>query len=122
MSGLSPNGQAAVLLPLTENAFTSLHSADPGDTGANELAGNGYARPGPAAFENIGQNPTVASNLDTVAFPPALADWGAPTFVGNWDAATGGNFMGSGAIAVPKPIKAGDVAQFTPGTLTITSR
>jgi hypothetical protein len=121
MSGLSPEGQAAILQVLTNNTFASLHSADPGDTGANELAGNGYARQGPTPFLNSGSNPTVAANTDNVSFPPATADWGTPTFVGNWNGVSG-EFMGSGAIAVPKPIKAGDVAQFTPGTLTITSR
>jgi hypothetical protein len=122
MSGLSPDGQTVVLAVLTSNAFASLHSADPGANGANELSGNGYARPGPNLYETIGADPTVASNVDTVGFPPALVDWGTPTYVGNWDAATGGTFRGSGPIAVPKPIKAGDVAQFSPGTLTITSR
>jgi hypothetical protein len=121
MAGLSPDGQAAVLTVLTTNAFTSLHSADPGDDGANELTGSGYAQQGPTRFVNSGSNPTVSSNVDTVAFPPATADWGTPTFVGTWNG-TSGEFMGSGPIAVPKPIKAGDVAQFTPGTLTVTSR
>jgi hypothetical protein len=121
MAGLSPDGQAAVLAVLTSNAYTSLHSADPGDAGVNELSGNGYVRQGPAIFVNTGSNPTVASNVDNIAFPPATADWGTPTFVGNWNF-TSGEFMGSGPIAVPKPIKAGDVAQFAPGTLTVTSK
>ena len=34
MTGLSSSGEAAVLTPLTTTAYVSLHTADPGNTGA----------------------------------------------------------------------------------------
>ena len=68
MTGLSSKGETAVLAPLTTSAFVSLHTGDPGDTGANEVTGGAYARQGPIAFTNVGSNPTVASNSAHVKF------------------------------------------------------
>ena len=45
----------------------------PGVTGANEVTGGAYARQGPVAFANAGNNPTVASNTAIVTFPQATA-------------------------------------------------
>ena len=68
MTGLSGAGEAAVLTPLTTTAYVSLHTADPGNTGASEVSGSAYARTGPVAFTNAGNNPTVASNSAIVTF------------------------------------------------------
>ena len=40
MTGLSSAGEAAVLTPLTTTAYVSLHTADPGNTGASEVSGS----------------------------------------------------------------------------------
>ena len=76
MTGLSSAGEAAVLTPLTTTAYVSLHTADPGDTGANEISGSAYARVGPVTFGNAGNNPTVASNSAIVTFPAATGGLG----------------------------------------------
>ena len=57
MVGLSATGETAVLAPLTAVAYVSLHTADPGVAGANEVAGGAYARQGTVAFANAGIEP-----------------------------------------------------------------
>jgi hypothetical protein len=121
MVGLSSKGEAAILTPLTATCYVSLHTADPGDGGINEIAGNGYARQGPVAFTEAGNNPTVASNSAIVAYAAATAAWGTITHFGTWDALTVGNFRGSGALTTPKAVNSGDTARFVAGALTITA-
>jgi hypothetical protein len=120
MTGLSPAGEATVLTPLTTTAYVSLHTADPGTTGASEVSGGAYARQGPVAFTNAGNEPTVASNSAIVTYPAATAAWGTIGYFGIWTAATAGTFQGSGAVSTPKPVGIGDTARFVAGALTIT--
>jgi hypothetical protein len=122
MTGLSAAGEASVLTPLTTTAYVSLHIADPGTTGANEVSGGAYARQGPIAFANAGAEPTVASNSAILTFPAATAPWGTIGWFGIWTAATGGTFQGSGALTQAKPINTGDTARFLAGALTITAQ
>ena len=121
MTGLSSKGETAVLSPLTTTAYVSLHTADPVDTGANEVSGGGYARQ-TVAFANTGANPTVAANSAVVSFPVASAAWGTVAFFGVWDAATAGNFRGAGVLATPRPVSMGDTTRFLVGALTITAQ
>ena len=122
MTGLSSSGEAAVLTPLTTTAYVSLHTADPGNTGASEVAGGAYARQGPITFANAGSNPTVASNSAILTYPAATAAWGTIGFFGIWTAASGGTFQGSGAVTTPKAVNSGDTARFAAGALTITAQ
>jgi hypothetical protein len=122
MTGLSSSGETAVLSPLTTTAYVSLHTADPGDSGANEISGGAYARQGAVTFANAGNNPTVASNSAIITFPVATADWGTITHFGVWSASTAGTFRGSGAVATPKTVSNGDTARFAAGALTITAQ
>ena len=122
MVGLSSKGETAVLTPLTTTAYVSLHTADPADTGASEVSGNAYARQGPVAFASAGNNPTVSSNSAILTFPAATGAWGTVSHFGVWDAATAGNFRGSGAVMTPKAVGSGDTARFPAGALTITAQ
>ena len=122
MTGLSSQGELEVLIPLTTNAYVSLHTADPLDLGGSEVSGGAYARQGPVAFTDAGANPTVASNSAIVTFPAATAIWGTVTHFGLWDAKTGGVFRGSGAVLTPKTVGAGDTARFATGALTVTAQ
>ena len=122
MTGLSSAGEVAVLAPLTTTAYVSLHTADPGDTGVNEVSGSAYARIGPVTFANAGSNPTVASNSAIVTYPAATGSWGTVSYFGVWSAATAGTFRGSGALTTPKPVGNGDTARFIAGALTITAQ
>jgi hypothetical protein len=122
MTGLSSYGEAQVLAPLIANAYVSLHTADPGDGGANEVLGGAYARQGPTTFASAGNNPTVASNSAIITYAAATAPWGTIGFFGVWDAATAGNFRGSGAVTTPKAVNTGDTARFAANSLTITAQ
>jgi hypothetical protein len=121
MSGLSPAGQAVVLASLTGTFFVSLHSSDPGDTGANELAVGTYARQGPVAFSNSGSNPTVSANSAIVPFGTAGVDWGSVSFFGAWDNIIGGNFRGSGPLDIARVVYAGDTVRFLIGALKLSA-
>jgi hypothetical protein len=121
MAGLSSAGEAAVIAALDTVAYVSLHTADPGNTGANEVAGGGYARQGPVAFTNSGANPTVAGNNSIITYPTATAAWGTINFFGLWTAASAGVFNGGAAVATPKVVNNGDQARFAANALTITA-
>jgi hypothetical protein len=121
MSGLSSQGEIAVLAAISGTAYVSLHTADPGDTGASELSGGAYARQGPVAFTNSGNNPTVAANTAIVSFPTATTAWGAVSYFGLWTTATGGNYQGSNALTPGKTVSIGDQVRFLAGALTITA-
>jgi len=81
------------------NKYVSLHSADPGGTGTNELTGNGYARPliapaGWTAKSNSAEGGRQVSNVNTITFPTVVtADWATWYYIGLWDAVTAGNFI-----------------------------
>jgi hypothetical protein len=120
MVGLSPAGEAAILTPLITGAYVSLHTADPGGAGANEIPNSDYARLGPIAFASNGAEPTIASNTAILSFPTALTAWGTVGFFGLWTALTGGTFQGSGALTAPSTIGIGDTVRFVNGALTIT--
>lgn len=85
--------------------YASLHTADPGEDGSNEVSGNGYARVstgiGGTNWTLSGAN--VISNDNTVTFTgPTPSPWSAVTHFGLWDASTSGNFIGGGALTTSR--------------------
>lgn len=123
MSGLSSKGEATVLAALTGNFYVSLHTSDPGDTGAGEVSGGTYSRQGPVPFANSGANPTISSNSAIVAYGTAAADWGTIAFFGAWDSPgpTSGNFQGSGPLDVSRLVLSGDTVRFLVGALKLSA-
>lgn len=98
--------------------YVSLHSSDPGETGANELAvANGYARQA-ATFSSAASGAT--SNSGTVTFTNTGSAWSAATHFAVWDASSGGNCLGVGALAASKTVGASDTATFAAGDLDVT--
>lgn len=113
--------------------YYSLHSADPGDTGASELGATGsYARAQLNPDTNnsthtnynddttSGQATVVTNKLD-ITFPTATANWnsGSPiTYWAVWDASTSGNCLWSGTIAGGTGVTVlnGTTLKFTGGT------
>lgn len=100
MAGLSNTGKANMLTGLTAAAlFASLHSADTGTTGLNEITGGSpaYARKGitwrAAGVPTAGQvSNSVAITFDV---PPATTvGW-----IGYWTLATGGVYQGGYALS-----------------------
>lgn len=121
--GLSTGGEAVVLAALLAGRYVSLHTADPGNTGASEVTtagGTAYARQA-ATFTSSGNNPTTYGNDTIIQFPIAGASWGTITHFGIWSAATAGTFYGGAALSVSKAIAADDVARFPISNLTVTA-
>lgn len=75
-------------------AYTSLHDADPGDSGANEIANAGYAR----QATSYGASASGQCANDSAE---RFDDTGATvTHSGIWDASTAGNFLMGNSITV----------------------
>ena len=90
-------------------SHVSLHSADPGDTGANEITGGApaYAR------KTISWNTAAAKNLDSSTAPVFDVPVLTITHWGGWDALTLGNFLAGGALSATEVFAA-------QGTYTLT--
>lgn len=99
------------------NVHMSLHSADPGLTGANELpttSWTDYARLSitnnatnfPAASAGSKSWPGVALTFDASATVTGTAP--VATHWGLWDASSGGNFIRGGALASSQTINNGN--------------
>jgi hypothetical protein len=116
----------------------SLHSADPGDTGASELAATGsYARAqlnpdtNNATHTNWNAPGAIGAALGTtnkldITFPAATANWNgglAILYFAIWDATSAGNCLWSGQInsGTGVVVLNGNTLKFTggsPGQLT----
>lgn len=79
------NGYAAA------GQYVSLHTADPGSTGANEVTGGGYAR----ALLTWTPGPTDGTVTGTATVTTAAGV--AITHAGLWTAASGGSFLDKAA-------------------------
>lgn len=95
--------------PATGTRYISLHSGDPGYTGANEITAGGhtYARksltPSGASSGRHTDNGNLLQWLDM----PAVT----VSYVGIWDALAAGNFLWGGALAANKTTNAGDTLE-----------
>lgn len=76
----------------TDAAFASLHSANPGTAGANELSGGAPAYVRKGLTWGAPANGAVATTAAVTFDIPAA---GVVAYVGFWSAATGGTFLGS---------------------------
>lgn len=103
--------------------FVSLHTGDPGRTGANEVTGGSYARiqrdPLDANWSATADG--HAENLASITFPAPTANWGVVTHAGIWDALSGGNFLARADVTPDKTVNNGDPApSFAAGALDFT--
>lgn len=102
--------------------YVSLHTANPGETGASEQNGAndlGYARKA-ITFAAASGGSTVNNGTPPSWTSTDSGNWAASTHFGVWDAVTGGNFLGGGALTTARTIGPGDSATFANGSLTIT--
>lgn len=107
-------GGATPTRPTTR--FISMHTGDPGATGASECSGSGYARQSltfNAASAKAATNASATTNTLSGALGPV-------THFGIWDASTGGNFLYGGAVTTAQTFANGDVAAVAIGAITIT--
>jgi hypothetical protein len=94
--------------------YVSLHTADPGETGASEATGGSYARQlGSFAAAASGAVATDA-DINFTVMPAATI-----THVGVWDASSSGNFLWGGALTASKTTNAGDTFKIASGSLTV---
>jgi len=117
MPGLTYAGENAVLDEIynagagtfpTADPFISLHTADPADTGANEVAGGSYVRQqaafGPAASGTLSNT----ANIDFTGMPAVtVVAWGVN------DASTAGTFFQTGWLSTVSGlgvVRSGDLA------------
>jgi hypothetical protein len=97
--------------------YVSLHTADPGETGANEVSGGGYAR------QQVTFNAPVVGAQTTMT-NSALLRWDnmpavTITHVGLWDAASAGNPLWFGPLSAPVNLAAGSAFEIAAGSLTV---
>ena len=103
--------------------FASLHTADPGLTGADEVDtttdDTAYTRE-TVTFDDTAVDGQVKNNI-TVTFPAAAAVAASytDTHFGVWDAVTGGNFLGGGVLDLPKVVEDATVLSFAVNDLVI---
>lgn len=101
------------------NVYVSLHSADPGETGANEITAgaNSYARQLATSSFAASSGGSKVSNADlTWLDMPAVT----VTHFAIWDALTTGNCLFVGALGASKTTQAGDTFKILSGNLTVT--
>lgn len=97
--------------------YVSLHTADPTDTGANEITASGYIRK--AASFGAPSDGVSTTNAD-ITFDQANTAWGTITHVGIWDSDTSGNLYYHTALDAAKTIDTGDIFKIASGNLTVT--
>jgi hypothetical protein len=108
----------AVMNPFLDDTFQStyisLHTDDPGATGANEVSGGSYARQAETFAAASGGQISNAANIEYTNMPAATV-----TYFGVWDASSGGNFIGGGPLTAPLAISSGQDVRFEVGELII---
>jgi len=119
-----------VTMPIPSGTYVSLHTADPGATGASEVSTGtwpAYVRRNAENGGAIGSgwsNPAggaPSSNLNQITFP---ANDGAVsvtvTHFAVWDAISGGNCLGSGELATARTLNPADILVCDVGALVVT--
>lgn len=91
-----------------KNNFISLHTADPGATGASEVTGGTYARQAtnwaaPANSQAVGSSVTL-----NVPAGQTITHWGV------WSLATGGQFIYGAALPAPETFGSNGTYSVTP--------
>lgn len=95
--------------------YVSLHTGDPGETGASEASGGSYVRQS-GSFSAAASGATANDAAIEFSSMPAAT----LTHVGVWDAETAGNFLWGGALTASKTTNAGDTFQIAIGDLDVT--
>lgn len=108
--------------------YIGLSTTTPTTTGGNitEPSGGSYARAstsGSTWGSAVTGDPVTLSNGVAINFAAATADWSSGsnmTYFVMFDALTGGNCLGYGALTEAKPVLNGDTASFAIGALETT--
>lgn len=112
-----PSGSSnlAVAAVTAVGVYLSLHTADPGTTGANEVTGGSYVRQS-ITWNAASGGTQTSSNGQTFAGMPAVA---GNLWIGLWSASTSGTFYwGDPTAAVTGPVSSGNSVVFLSGSVT----
>jgi len=90
--------------------YISLHTADPGDSGASEVTGGSYARLAGSFGAAAGRAITNDSAILFTSMPAVTV-----THLGVWDASTAGNFLFRGTLTASQALNSGDSANLAIG-------
>ena len=82
-------------LATTNWAYVSLHTADPGTTGASEVTGGTYARVAVTWTASSAGSPATNAGALTINVPASTT----VAYFGIWSAITAGTYMIGGALA-----------------------
>jgi len=108
------NGVFTVPTDIYLGLFTdACTDASPG----TEVTGGSYARVAHNSWTAASSR--AISNSGSATFTQASASWGTVTYVGIFDAVTGGNYLGWSDLTTPRTINNGDTAQFASGDIDI---
>lgn len=89
--------------------YISLHTADPGETGANEVTGGSYARQAASFSAASGGNTKNTANITFTGMPSCTV-----VGIGIWDSSTGGNCLWTGWLGgAAKPFAVDDTTADT---------
>lgn len=115
-------GKTSYTMPVV---YVALSSTTPTTAGANvtEPSGGSYARVTTSGATWATAASGATSNAAAITFPTATADWSAGanmTYGVLYDAASTGNVLGYGVLAVAKNVLNGDTASISIGDLDIT--
>lgn len=92
--------------------YVSLHTADPTDTGSNEVTGGSYARQ-TVAFDSAASGHTQNTGAVNFTNMPACT----VTHFAIWSAVTAGVLLGYAALTASKSPSAGDTISFAIGDI-----
>lgn len=101
--------------------YVGLSTADPtvDGSGVVEPSGNGYARVETSAADWNAASSQAKTNANAITFPAATGSWGTVAYVVLYDAASGGNFLGYGALDSSESISTDQIARFAAAALSI---
>ena len=117
MAGLSTNGKNVALNGIgAVGLYVSLHTADPGTTGASEVTGGSpaYARKAVTWAAASGGSMSLTAGV-TFDVPAATV-----THFGVWSAVSAGTYYGGGALSASETFAAQGTYQLTNATISIT--
>lgn len=116
-------GGVAYSAPATVYVGLSTTTPTQSSTNVTEPSGNGYARV--AVTNNTSNWPSASngskSNANAIIFPTSTGSWGTLTYFVIYDASTGGNLMGYGALTNSQTVSTGNTLSFAASALTITN-
>jgi hypothetical protein len=95
--------------------YISLHTADPGETGASEVTGGSYVRQAGSFAAASGGTITSDAAVNFTGMPAVTV-----THVGVWDASTAGNFLWGGALAASQAVGVGNTFSIASGDIDVT--